>query len=237
MSDDTPTQRFPSAGDGDGNGSGIGETPTERLGTGGAQEDLQEEQKKSRGLLIGLIIAGALLLIAIVVLVVFLVGRASGQPQAGETTTPSATPSASATPSTTPTATPTPTPTPTEDAPPPPPPPSTAPTLQFTTTNTQVLCNASAPAGSHQYIGFSWKSSNVNQVFFGVDTNDASAGAFFSNLPPSGTSTNDFPEGFNHDTFEYACGTAKHTYTMTVVGTNGQKVSKTVTIKNNGDVF
>ena len=59
MSDDTPTQRFPAAGD----------EPTQQIATGEIQEDLREEKQKNRGLLIGLIAAGALLLVAVIVLV------------------------------------------------------------------------------------------------------------------------------------------------------------------------
>ena len=66
MSDDTPTQRFPERS---------GDTPTQRLDTGEVQEDLQEEKQKSKGLLIGLVVAGGLLLLAIVVIAFFLLTR------------------------------------------------------------------------------------------------------------------------------------------------------------------
>ena len=42
------------------------DNPTQRIDTGEVQEDLQEEKQKSKGLLIGLVAAGGLLLLAIV---------------------------------------------------------------------------------------------------------------------------------------------------------------------------
>ncbi|MFM9878091.1 MAG: hypothetical protein ACKVOG_09665 [Rhodoglobus sp.] len=84
---------------------------------------------------------------------------------------------------------------------------------------------------SPQYISFSWSSSNVDQVFFGVNTNDASQGAFFDNLPPSGDTSN-FPPGY--DPFEFPCPTESVKYTLTVIG-DGVKVSKSVTVTNIGD--
>jgi hypothetical protein len=83
------------------------------------------------------------------------------------------------------------------------------------------------------YVSFSWSASNVNQVFFGIDTNDASAAPFFDNLPPSGD-TSDFPSGY--DPFQYGCYSASHKYTLTVIGSDGSKVSKSITITNTGDV-
>lgn len=248
MSDDTPTQRFPEPGD---------DTPTQRFdaaltgGEAGAPaagtapvataegEELADEKKKSRGLLIGLIALGAALLIAIIVLLVVLfTSGADGTPSADPTTTPSRTPSA--TPSVTPTATDTPsatpTPTPTETQAPPPPPPPPAQTTKvnsFNVSNTTVTCNTQAPNPSDYYISFSWSTSNVNQVYFGVNTNDASAAPLFTNLPPSGNSQDDFPAGYEN--FEYPCPTGSVQYTITAVGPNGQKDSRSVTVTNNGD--
>lgn len=97
-----------------------------------------------------------------------------------------------------------------------------------------VYCNTSAPAGDHQPISFSWSSSHASQVFFGVDTNDASTGFLFDNLPPTGNSNDNFPAGYNHGAYEYPCTAPSTKFTLTIVG-NGQKVSKSVTIVNKGD--
>ena len=104
MSDDTPTQRIHTSDNPDVN------------------EVIEEEGKKSRGLMIALIAIGGLLLIGLIIVLIILLGR-NGTPVAVGTTTPTA--SASATPRETPSATPTPptppAPTPTATTPPPPP--------------------------------------------------------------------------------------------------------------------
>ncbi|MES1170401.1 MAG: hypothetical protein ABUL47_06920, partial [Leifsonia sp.] len=84
------------------------DTPTQRIDAGEVQEDLHEEKQKSRGLLVGLIIAGALLLVAIIVLAFVLGGKASGGdalpvPVATDTPTPTPDPSETPTPEPTPT--------------------------------------------------------------------------------------------------------------------------------------
>ena len=78
MSDDTPTQRI--------------HTPEHP----DVNEVIEEEGKKSRGLMIALIAIGALLLIGLIILLIILLGG-NGKPVAVGTTTP--TPSASDTPS------------------------------------------------------------------------------------------------------------------------------------------
>jgi hypothetical protein len=213
MSDDTPTQRFPSADSGD--------TPTPQLLTAEIVDDLPEE-KKSRGLMTGLVITGALLLIALIVLLVIFLGRGAGAPQAVDTASPAPTDSA----------TPTPTPEPTETEAPPPPPAGPA-ISSFTVSNESVFCNTQSPTPSHQYIGFEWATSGSTRVYFGIDTDDASTNAFFDNLPQTGNSQSDFPAGYND--YEYACPAASHTYTLTVVDGDGNKQSKSVTVVNDGD--
>lgn len=217
MSDDTPTQRFPSAEGGD--------TPTQRLDTAEIAEDLHEEKQKSRGLTIGLIIAGALLLIMLIVLLVIFLGKGSGEPQTIGTPAPTTTAD--------PTESATPTPEPTETEAPPPPPPAGPTISSFTVSNDTVFCNTQSPTPSHQYIAFSWATSGSTQVYFGVDTNDASTNAFFDNLPQTGDSQSDFPAGYND--YEYNCPSASHTYTLTVVDGSGHKQSRTVTVVNEGD--
>jgi cytoskeletal protein RodZ len=215
MSDETPTQRFD-------------QPPTTPLPAAGATGPTPTpEEKKSRALLIALIVVGAVLLAAIIVVLVLLLGR-HGTPNALPTKT--ATASSTPTPTPTHTPTPTPTPTPTSSHTVAPPPPSTNPTVaSFTVSNTKVTC----PADTTQpdpTLTFSWTSTNASEAYFGVDTNDAKANPFFSNLPPNGNTTN-FPSGYNP--FDYPCPAASHVYTISVVG-NGMQANKSVTITNVG---
>jgi hypothetical protein len=227
MSDDTPTQR-----------SDAPLTPSTPTSPSTPPSQPDQEKKKSNRLIIALIVIGAAILIALILLLIALFAGASKQTAAvtstqsatlAPTTTPIATASASATP------TPTATPSPSHGATSAPPPPSNAPVIgSFAAASTVVYCNTSAPAGDHQPISFSWSSTNGSQVFFGVDTNDASSAPLFENLPPTGNSNDDFPAGYNHGAYEYPCTAPSTTFTLTVVG-NGKKVSKSVTIINKGD--
>lgn len=209
------------------------DTPTQRIETAAPGNQDEPEEKKNRALMIALIIVGAVLLIAIIILVIVLFARGSGTPTADQSTTASGTPSASpsATPSSSPSASPTPTATTA-----PPPPPSNDPVINsFASGSSSVLCNESAPQGDHQPISFTWSTSKAATVYFGVDTDDASEASLFSNLPPSGNSNDDFPDGYNHGAYEYPCTALSTKFTLTVVGDNGHKVSKSVTIVNHGD--
>jgi hypothetical protein len=86
-----------------------------------------------------------------------------------------------------------------------------------------------------QHLLVKWSTSNVDRVYFGINTNDASTGAFFENLPPTGNSDDDFDDGYNNGDFVFPCpGTESQKYTLTVIG-DGKKVSKSVTVTNNGD--
>ena len=221
MSDDTPTQKFDAAGD----------APTERM-TQADSDSGEAPAGRSRRTLIILASIGGALLLAVLILLVVLLSRGSGEPVALPTNTESesATPSASPTPSES--ASPSPTPTETEEAPPPPTEPAGPTINSFTTANDEVICNTQAPNPSAQYITFSWSTSDVSEVYFGVNTNDASQGAFFDNLPPSGDTT-DFPPGYYP--FEYPCPSASTKYTLTVVDSDGLKASKSIVITNVGD--
>lgn len=161
MSDDTPTQRLPQAGD----------EPTE----------LTKERTKSRALLFTLIGVGAALLVALIVLLVLLLGQ--GAPTPGPTPTssdtPSPTPTASEspTPSATPTASESPTPT---AAPPPPPPPS--PIVSYTASATDAGCpddSSSVP------LTFNWNTTG-SSVNFGIATDFADAQPYQTDLPAVG---------------------------------------------------
>ena len=207
-------------------------------------DDSPTQPAKSKALLITLISVGGALLIAIIVLLVVLLTSGAGG-AADALPTPSSsdvslspTPSPSESAEESPTPEPSPTETEEEAEPAPPPPPSNDPTINSFTINNSthptVLCNTNAPNPSSQFLLVKWSSSNVDQVYFGVGTNDASAGPLFENLPPSGNSSDDFEAGYNNGAYEFPCPTASQKYTLTVVG-DGKKVSKSVTVTNDGD--
>jgi hypothetical protein len=221
MSDDTPTQRFDTAGD----------APTQRM-TAPSEEVVEE--RKSRKLMIILGAIGAALLLALIIVLVLLLTKGNATPGALPTQSASASPTPSVTPtkSAAPTATPTPTPTQTQAAPPPPPPPSTdAEITNFSATHS-VLCNSSDQSGIEPSLEFNWSSKNAIAAYFGVATDDAQSGGMGWTLPPNGNQHN-FPSGY--DPFYYPCPTASVTYTLTIVGTGGSKDSQKVTVTNNGD--
>jgi cytoskeletal protein RodZ len=215
VSDDTPTQRF--------------EPPPAQ-----PQPSPPDDERKSRlPLVLGIV--GGVLLIAVIVLLVLLLGRSTSASDAGSTTSPTPTSTPSPTPTHTESASPTPTPTPTQShttAPPPAAGPAIQTFLVDNSTSPVVLCNTNSPNPTEIDLTFQWASTNVSRVYFGVDTNDASQGALFSNLPPSGTQA-DFPSGYNP--YPYPCPTASEKYTLTVVGAGGAKVSRTITVLNKGD--
>ena len=112
----------------------------------------------------------------------------------------------------------------------PPPPPATSAAIEsFETTTPTVFCNTVVP--SPQYISFSWSSTNVNSVEFGVVENGTST-AYFLNLPPSGDNS-DFP-GDNAD-FAYGCPQASITYYLRVGGSDGKEDLEAITVENTGD--
>jgi hypothetical protein len=169
-------------------------------------------------------IVGGALLLALLIMLILLFTRDS-TPSPGPTPTSSA-----STPTPTPTATetstvvPTPTVTPTETSAPPPPPSTDASVDSFTINPTSVDCSSGDPT-----ITIQWSTSNANEVFFGVDTADASTGPFFGDsLPASGISTNDFPDGYRP--FTYTCGNGSHTYVITAVDVDGNKDTRSITV-------
>lgn len=202
MSDDTPTQRIT--------------TPDQTPVTAA----IEEEGKKSRGLMIALIAIGALLLIALIVLLIVLLSG-NGKPVAAGTETPTpTTSSASPTPSVTPSATPTPTAT---TAPPPPPPPSTKPSISaYSISPSQLDCSQGTPN-----LSIHWSSVNGKNAYFGVNTDDAMTGGMGWVLPPTGSDA-DFPDGYHP--FQALCGNDSTEYTITILGTDGSKVSKKFTV-------
>jgi cytoskeletal protein RodZ len=219
MSDDTPTQKFPSAGDGD--------VPTQRIDTAPVTE-LGEERKKSRGLLVGLIAAGALLLIAVIVLIVILTSNASGQGAVTASPQPTvATPTPSETPSETPSASPT--AEPTDD----PVTPAVLTVDSFTVSPSTWTCNSSAPNPvPDPVLEFTWRTSNAEHVYFAVGAvPDAESQGQGWDLPEDGNQE-DFPDGAS---FTFNCPAASQSYTLTAVDGQGHRVTRTVTVTNNGD--
>lgn len=190
MSDENPTERFDAAGD----------APTERITAADTVDEVPSdevvEERKSRKLMIILGSIGGALLLGVIILLVVLLTRGNGTPTAGESPsaspTPSASASASATPSATPSAspTPTPTPTPTQDPAPPPPPPPPPVVESFYVSDDDVDCSSGDPVP----LSFSWDT-NGSSVTFAVGTQYAESGAYQSGLPTSG--------GINID---YQCG-------------------------------
>jgi len=209
------------------------DTPTQRLPQGSAESELVEERKKSRALLYILIGVGAAILIALIVVLVMLFTR-DGDPESAPT--PTTTTSSSPTPSDSPTPSETPTPTPTAD-PPPPPPPDTSPGFASFNLSTQnVQCQSPpAPGGGgvippNPQVRFNWTAKNAQAVWFVFGTSDAAdAGAF--PLPLSGNQDDVYHSA---NSMEFPCYQAEQKYTITVVGNNGQHVSKTFTVKNTG---
>ncbi len=221
MSDDTPTQRFEPEGS---------DTPTQRFETptgAGASEEVVEE-RKSRKLMIILGSIGGALLLAVIILLIFLLVKpfgGGGSPTGSPTPTRSGSASPTATQSSTPTPTPTPTPTQTTA-----PPPDTSTTINAFDGQDSISCNNSAPVEPDYTLYFEWSTSNATQVFFGVGTTDAEAGPLYPNLPASGNSQNDFPGAV-----AFPCYAESQIFTLTAIGTNGQKVSETITVVNDGD--
>jgi hypothetical protein len=226
MSDDTPTERFDS-------------TPGSASSPSASTSSAVAAAPRSNTLVLVLIAAGAALLIAIlVVLVLNLNNGDNGNPVANVNPTQSTSESESGNESPSPAESATPeesesaSPSQTQAAPPPPA--DNGPKIKsFKVNPGTVYCNSQAPNPVPLYVSFSWTTSNVDAVYFGANTDDASAEPYFTNLPPSGTNA-DFPEG--NENFAYACGAAKIKYTLTVIGSNGHKVSKSVTVTNKGDV-
>jgi hypothetical protein len=107
--------------------------------------------------------------------------------------------------------------------------------LDFSVSNTSVLCNLEAPHDAPQHIAFTWNVVGAAHVFFGVDTDDAQAEPMFVDLPHSGNSHTEFPSGY--EDYTYACPEPSHTFALTAVDDQGHAVSRTVTVVNNGDTY
>ncbi len=220
------------------------ENPTEsfdQVAPGAPQPTADEQSRRKRKRLFMILAAiGGALLILIVILLLALLAKGSTSVEATPSVSPSqtvsASPSPSASTSASPSATPTPSPTPTPSAapttPPPPPPSTSANITKFTAGSTTILCNSDAEFDVTYPLSFTWTTKNATQIAFGVQTNDAILGPLFDNLPPNGNSNSDFPYPV-----EFNCPQTSQTYTLTVVGADGVKDSKTITVVNNGDTM
>jgi hypothetical protein len=212
MSDDTPTERFETPGD----------APTERFPATPAAGTTTAATSSSRRLIIILSSVGAALLIALIILLILLFG----QPGA---VTPTPTPvESSSTP--TPSATPTPTPTATEDAPPPAP--SGPQFTNFIAPASQGGCSAGSPEfpAFTPRVKVAWTSSGADSAWYVNGSSDA-ADSGFMEIPLNGDQ-DDFPyaQDFN-------CSNDVNTYTITLVGPEGEHKSKTWHVENTGDTF
>lgn len=226
MSDDTPTQKFDAA---------AGDTATEMLSEHSGAAPAAGVRLSKRLVIILASVGGALVL-ALLVLVIVLLTTGSGQPTPvpgpTDTASPSPTPTPTATSTKTPSPTPTksPSPTPTPEPTPAPEPPSTAAKITKFDGTDVIYCDSDTPSILGSELSFKWATKNAARIYFGVATTDASEEPLFNNLPPSGTSFYDFP-----DQVEFPCPQLTQTYTLTVIGTAGDRVSKTITVENEGD--
>lgn len=196
MSDDLPTQSFDTSG---------GHPETGR--------DSPTQAQKSRKLFIIFASVGGVLLIAVLVVLILVLTK-PGEPVAAPTTTSSPTPrtTTAAPPSASPT------PAPSTPVDPPPPPNSDAAVEYFDIQPARPDCTA----GEDPIITIRWETSNADTVYFGIDTDDASAGPYFSGLPASGNSDTDFPSG--NAPFRFSCNeSGSHTYALTAVNDDGTK--------------
>jgi hypothetical protein len=225
MSDDTPAQRFdatpgePAAG----SGAAPATAPT-----------APEQKKTSRGVLIALIVLGAVLLIAVIVLLALLL-HGTGQTTAAVTptsgSTPSSTPSASAsaTPSAIPSAsTPPKSGTGTTSAPKPPA--ATGPTVTVFSSSTAVGCDSRT--NNPIPLKFAWSGSGDAAYFAVGATNDPKANGQGWTLPTTGNQA-DFPDG---NEILYPCFQQNAIYTIGIYDTNGNKAVKQLIVKNIGEV-
>ena len=172
-----------------------------------------DEERRGRGLVIGLAIAAGVLLLALIALLIWL---ATAQNPA---VVPTSSPTPSTTPSATPEPSPTPTPTPSQTEEPPPPPPPADAIANFTASTEQVDCTAAG--GTSVPLTFSWAATG-NRLWFGVGTDDASANPY-----------SEYPLNYTMDDVSYQCGQPgqQQRYTITVERTDGSKESKTIIIR------
>lgn len=240
MSDDTPTERFDAAGD----------APTERLNAAGdaptqnlaAPSEEVVEERKSRRLILILSIIGGALLVAVLIVLILVLTRGNGTPGAmpspsvSVSVSPSASATASAKPSATPSSSPAPTPSQTpSQAPQQPDPPQqeTAPAFsQFNTKSSQGGCSAGGPGfdATRPTVQVQWKAVRADEAWIVTGTSDA-VDSQYMQIPLNGDQ-NDFQYPVTLE-----CGQDTTTFTITLLGSDGSHLSKSWTVKNTGDKF
>ena len=194
-----------------------------------------------RGLRIPHTVLRAVFAAALVVIIVLIVIRVVNAPKTSSAIAQTAGPTISGTPSTTPVQTATGSPTatssiapiagqPAQPAQPAPTKASTKPTFTSFSSTDSVSCSV-PPAGDVPFSGspqvdptftISWKSANADQAYIGATTGDASE-APYSQVDASGS--------FSYD---YVCPQESVDWTVTLIGSDGSKVSKTAHITNTG---
>jgi hypothetical protein len=218
----------------------MSDAPTQRLDSPGAPEPSSggTPGKRNRGLLVALIVVGALLLVAIIVIALIL-AFGGGTPTALPSGSPTPTTS---TPASTPSATPVPTPTATtgtgggssggggggggDDG--------TVKVTSYSISPTQVDCSGGK---TDVPIAIRWASRNGTAAYFGVNAGgdpqhpgDAKASGMGWTLPASGSDA-DFPDGYHP--YTYPCGNATTNYTITVEGASGTQSRLIVVSRKN----
>lgn len=226
MSDDTPTAKF----------DPVGDAPTEAIGAPTAEVPQEvAEERKSRKLILILGIIGGALLLGVIILLVLLLTRGGGAvtPSASPTNSTTPTPSASATPTTSPTPTPTPTPTQTQAQPQPDPGPQGPRFTQFDVPNSQGGCSTGGPGFPETRPGIqvTWKAVESQSVWFQYGQGDAAQAQAFQ-LPVSGDT-----DDLNAMGLQFDCSQEFSTYTLTLVGDDNSHHSESWTVKNTGDIF
>ncbi len=169
-----------------------------------------------RGLIIGLSVAGGVLLVAVVVLLVLLLAGGKPLPVPTPSPTGSTHPTPSPTPSPSPTKSPTPTPSPTAS---PTTPPAAATIQSFTAAPLSITCS---DGGATPNIAFGWATTNATQVAiaWGTAQKDAISTPNFNGLPATA-------QNFQ---VPYDCAAASLVYSLTVAGPDAAHVTKVVTV-------
>jgi len=174
--------------------------------------------KSSKRLILILSIAGGVLLLVVIALVFLLLGRSLGEGEVVASTSPTPTESASASP--------TPAPSETQAAP-------VDNSVRFTSfaAPTTVMCDAGDEDNQppKPEIQVSWASANAVEAWYSPSNEDAKDDGYMK-VPLSGNQNNLTDEHlfpcFHDETADY---------TITLVGANGQHVSKHWTVTNVGD--
>ena len=169
------------------------------------------------------IAVGALLVAGAIVAAVVLAGP-SGPIVTDASSSPTA---SSASPSPSPSASPSIPPEPSEPPPPPPPPPTGPVITSFSVTPATVNCSDGGPefpGVTSAQLTITWTSMRGAEAYIGVDTDDAQAARYAGPLPAD---SGRFTE------LNYNCPDT-HRYTVTIVGTDGTKVSETREVVNIG---